>query len=96
MPLETVSGAVLGGLEMPRKNYRKQDGCWNCKHAFYSYRDDANACNIDGDKPLHPVRVPIADGFDKHIIASMKYRQWIKQNIIDDYSICDSWGKARP
>lgn len=86
---------------MPGRNYRRQDGCWNCRrvHAFLPIDDCWHHCCTLGAQPM-PVNYKDPDDRDQYDPFWPKERvraihkafdAWEQQTGVEPQSICDNW-----
>lgn len=84
-------------------NYRKQDGCINCKHVFerYEYEEDSEYyCALNA--PPRPMcnsvamnewagNVERSTTLATHERIEKAWRAWAKERKVDAVGICDVW-----
>lgn len=70
-----------------QNNYRKADGCWNCRFStrFEGCNNTRYVCNFNKDKPKY-----LPDNPEYFI----QLDKWIKMRIVKGGYICDGYNKG--
>ena len=71
------------------KNYREQDGCWNCRKCIRFYEDFD--CNADNSAPEDPRYSTIPMGSKKFWDMDKNWVDWQTYHDVEPWGICDEW-----
>jgi hypothetical protein len=83
----------------PPEGYRKQCGCWSCRHCLDQSCQDGESFRCVFGKPSPPkVLCPPEVTYEQHVVQTDAYVDWEMKNEIpsvDRNGICPQWDKKR-